>query len=173
MINKTCLASALYHEARGEPLEGQIAVALTIMNRVTSSAYPSTICGVVYQNSHRYNKCQFSYTCDKRSDLPRNLSVFILMHQLSGKILTMAQKTDKSNQSGLTKLSPTIANALFATHYHRHDVAPSWSKKLQVVARVGGHIFFKSSRVLKRTPSKIRRQRAEILSSITATYEYL
>ena len=173
VINKTCLASALYHEARGEPIDGQIAVALTIMNRATSSAYPSTICGVVYQNSHRYNKCQFSYTCDKRSDIPGNLDAYALMQKLSDKVLTMAEKTKEANQSGLIGLSPTIANALFATHYHRHDVAPSWSKKLKVVARVGDHVFFKSNRVLKRIPSKIRRQRAEILSSITATYEYL
>jgi N-acetylmuramoyl-L-alanine amidase len=173
IINKSCLASALYHEARGEPVEGQIAVALTIINRATSSAYPPTICGVVYQNSHRYNKCQFSYTCDRRSDLPRNLGVFSRMQRLSEKILTMVQKTDEAKQSGLINLSPTIANALFATHYHRHDVAPSWSKKLQVVVRVGDHVFFKSNRVLKRMPSNVRRQRAEILSTITANYKYL
>jgi len=173
MINKSCLASALYHEARGEPTEGQIAVALTILNRTTSSAYPPTICGVVYQNSHRYNKCQFSYTCDKRSDIPGNLDIFNLMHRLSEKILTMVEKTDENKQSGLINLSPTIAKALFATHYHRYDVAPSWSKKLKVVARVGDHVFFRSNRVLKRIPLKIRRQRAAILAAITATYEYL
>ncbi len=173
LINKSCLASALYHEARGEPVEGQIAVALTIINRATSRAYPPTICGVVYQNSHRYNKCQFSYTCDGRSDIPGNLDTYVLMQKLSDKVLTMAQKTNEAKQSGLIGLSPTIAHALFATHYHRHDVAPSWSKKLKVVARVGDHVFFKSNRVLKRIPSEIRRQRAEILSSITATYEHL
>ena len=49
----TCMTVALYHEARGEPLEGQKAVAQVIMNRVNSRAYPGTACGVIYQNAHK------------------------------------------------------------------------------------------------------------------------
>ena len=40
---------------------GQIAVAQVILNRVTSRKYPNTICGVVYQNAHMANRCQFSF----------------------------------------------------------------------------------------------------------------
>lgn len=44
-----CLAHAVYHEARGEPIEGQMAVAQVVMNRVNSARYPDTVCEVVYQ----------------------------------------------------------------------------------------------------------------------------
>src|SRR5262249_59218925 len=48
-----CLTDAIYFEARGEPVRGQIAVAQVVMNRVFSGYYPNTVCGAVYQNSHR------------------------------------------------------------------------------------------------------------------------
>ena len=57
-----CLADAVYFEARGEPLRGQMAVAQVIMNRVFSGYYPNNVCGVVYQNAHRHLRCQFSKT---------------------------------------------------------------------------------------------------------------
>ena len=60
-----CLTEALYFEARGESLEGQIAVAEVILNRVDSPLYPRTVCGVVKQRGG--GGCQFSYTCDGRS----------------------------------------------------------------------------------------------------------
>ena len=47
---KRCLAQAIYFEARSEPEEGQAAVAQVILNRMTSGLYPSSICGVVFQN---------------------------------------------------------------------------------------------------------------------------
>ena len=45
-----CLAQAVYFEARGEPLEGQLAVAQVVINRVRDARYPSTVCQVVFQN---------------------------------------------------------------------------------------------------------------------------
>ncbi len=56
-----CLAEAVYFEARSEPEEGQAAVAQVVLNRVKSGLYPSNVCGVVYQNRHRYMGCQFSF----------------------------------------------------------------------------------------------------------------
>ena len=69
---KLCLAQAIYHEARGESKEGQLAVANVIINRAMSKKYPSSICGVVFQNADkgRY-KCQFTFACDGRSDKVR------------------------------------------------------------------------------------------------------
>ena len=67
-----CMAAALYHEARGESTMGQLAVARVILNRARSRAYPNSICGVVYQNAERANRCQFSFACDGLSDYPRN-----------------------------------------------------------------------------------------------------
>ncbi|MEP1443366.1 MAG: cell wall hydrolase, partial [Hyphomicrobiales bacterium] len=59
-----CLAAAIYFESRGEIEKGQAAVAQVILNRVKAPAYPNTICGVVYQNKHWRNRCQFSFACD-------------------------------------------------------------------------------------------------------------
>src|SRR5581483_9161443 len=52
-----CLAEAVYFEARGEAVRGQIAVAQVVMNRAFSGYYPNTVCGVVYQNKHRHSGC--------------------------------------------------------------------------------------------------------------------
>jgi len=52
--SEKCLAEAVYFEARGEAVRGQIAVAQVVMNRTFSGFYPNTVCGVVYQNKHRH-----------------------------------------------------------------------------------------------------------------------
>ena len=62
--HEKCLADAIYFEARGEPVRGQIAVAQVVMNRVFSRYYPNSVCGVVYQNWNR-RACQFSFACDR------------------------------------------------------------------------------------------------------------
>ena len=64
-----CLSEALYFEARGEQVEGQIAVADVIINRKNSNQFPSTICGVVSEGSHKRHACQFSYNCDGKLEL--------------------------------------------------------------------------------------------------------
>lgn len=61
----TCLAQAVYYEARGEPLEGKKAVAIVTLNRKNNPKFPSTICGVVYQ------KGQYSWTRKTRA-IPNN-----------------------------------------------------------------------------------------------------
>ncbi len=58
--SEKCLAEAVYFEARGEAVRGQIAVAQVVMNRVFSGKYPDTVCGAVYQNKHRHLACQFT-----------------------------------------------------------------------------------------------------------------
>ncbi|MEA2934849.1 MAG: hypothetical protein QOD74_1495, partial [Variibacter sp.] len=59
-----CLSNAIYFEARGEPVRGQIAVAQVVLNRAFSGYYPEDVCGVVYQNAHRHLSCQFTFACD-------------------------------------------------------------------------------------------------------------
>ena len=59
-----CLAEAIYFEARGEPVEGQFAVAEVVLNRVDSPKCPNSICKVVRQGTGRKPACQFSYNCD-------------------------------------------------------------------------------------------------------------
>lgn len=64
--NWQCLATAIYHEARGESIRGQFAVAEVVLNRKESAGFPQTVCGVVNQKGG--GSCQFSFTCDGRPD---------------------------------------------------------------------------------------------------------
>jgi spore germination cell wall hydrolase CwlJ-like protein len=59
-----CLTAAIYYEAATEPLDGQRAVAQVVLNRVRHPAYPSTVCGVVFEGARRITGCQFTFTCD-------------------------------------------------------------------------------------------------------------
>ena len=69
--SEKCLAEAVYFEARGEAVRGQIAVAQVVLNRAFSGFYPDTVCGVVYQNKHRHLACQFTFACDNIADVVR------------------------------------------------------------------------------------------------------
>lgn len=127
-----CLAEALYFEARGEPLRGQIAVAEVILNRVDSKRYPSTICGVVQQGQHRRNACQFSYNCDGR---PNKVTERKMFDRLGKIAWSMMQGTPR-------KLT---GEALW---YHNTSVKPRWSRKFHRTAKIGSHIFYRKSRKL-------------------------
>jgi spore germination cell wall hydrolase CwlJ-like protein len=124
-----CLATAIYHEARGEPLKGQKAVAEVIMTRAQSGRYPGSICGVVYQNSHQHLACQFTFTCDGRTDKPRDMDAWNL-----SKRIAIAAMTRAKNKRPITK---------WATHYHATHVSPRWASKLRKTARIGTHIFYR------------------------------
>ncbi|MEM9059487.1 MAG: cell wall hydrolase [Pseudomonadota bacterium] len=125
--NWYCLTEALYFEARGETLRGQIAVAEVILNRVDSGLYPNSVCGVVQQGQSRRNACQFSYNCDGKSNRIGNKEVFNRLGQLSYVMLSGAER-------GLTD------DALF---YHNTTVRPRWSRKMVRTARIGRHIFYR------------------------------
>ena len=123
-----CLSEALYFEARGEQVEGQIAVADVIINRKNSKRFPITICGVVSEGSHKRNACQFSYNCDGKLEL-----IY-----------------DKKTYKRIVKLSSMILNGAFsdvtngATFFHASEVSPSWSKKFKKTRKIGRHIFYKN-----------------------------
>ena len=76
----TCLAQAIYFEARDHPTVGQMAVAQVVLNRTHDSRWPNTICGVVkegptYSWKENYpvkHRCQFSFYCDGLSDVPKD-----------------------------------------------------------------------------------------------------
>ena len=155
-VNRMCLAVALYHEARGEPLDGQMAVGVTIMNRVESRVYPSTICGVVFENAHRLNKCQFSFACDNLNDFPANYTKLSNLLDVSDIILGATGSLGVDKKIAAKELGSYAGEFLFATHYHRYDVNPSWSKKLTELARIGDHVFFRSERVVRRIPEEVR-----------------
>lgn len=122
-----CLTEAIYYEARGESITGQIAVAEVIMNRVDSPIFPNTVCEVIAQGAERLNRCQFSYKCDgvpermadtRARDKARDVAI----------LLMKGERRDITDR---------------ATHYHATYVEPYWSKKLKRTAEVGTHIFYR------------------------------
>ena len=129
---KLCLTQAIYHEARGETREGQLAVANVIINRAMSKKYPSTICGVVFQNADkgRY-KCQFTFACDGRSDMGRERSAW-------KRAENMAEQAFHDFQVG--ERPGVIPNGTL--FYHTTAVAPKWSRTFRRVAAIGSHVFY-------------------------------
>lgn len=125
---KKCLAEAIYFEARSEPEEGQAAVAQVVLNRVSSGLYPSTICGVVYQNRHHYHACQFSFACEGKS-----------LRITEPEAWSTAVRIANEVSEGKTYL----ADVGSATHYHANYVRPGWSRRLEKMDVIGNHIFYK------------------------------
>lgn len=123
-----CLAEAIYFEARSESDEGQAAVAQVVMNRVSSGLYPSTICGVVYQNRHRRNACQFSFACEGRA-------LRISEPEAWRRAVRIAEEVT----AGTTYVSDVGGS----THYHANYVRPRWAKSLEKMDVIGHHIFYK------------------------------
>ncbi|MGY2047211.1 cell wall hydrolase [Methylobacterium sp. JK268] len=122
-----CLAEAVYFEARGESEQGQAAVAQVVLNRAKSGLYPANICGVVYQNRHRYMGCQFSFACEGRSLRVSDTAAW-----------TTAARVAREVVEGRTYL----ADVGGATHYHADYVRPSWSRRLKKMDVIGRHIFY-------------------------------
>ena len=129
-----CLALAIYFEARGESEDGQVAVSQVILNRVESKRYPNTICGVVYQNAHMRNRCQFSFTCDGKPEHPTEAKMWRQAKRLASQMLC-------GSECALDPLAPK-GRVREATHYHATYVRPRWSYRLRPVGRIGLHKFY-------------------------------
>jgi spore germination cell wall hydrolase CwlJ-like protein len=126
---QTCLANAIYFEARSESLRGQAAVAQVVLNRVRNPTYPSTICGVVYQNSNWKNRCQFSFACDGIKD-----RVTEPRHYKTAQDIAMAVTAGKI-------FLPEVASS---THYYASYVNPRWAKSMEKMKKIGLHIFYRT-----------------------------
>ena len=123
----SCLAEALYFEARGEPIKGQLAVGEVILNRVEDRRYPSSICKVVNQGTGRRFACQFTYTCDGKLESVNERKPYEMALKIAKILMT-------THDRKMTKGS---------THYHSNYVDPKWSKKFERVAKFGRHIFYR------------------------------
>ena len=129
-----CLALNIYYESRGSNYADQVAVADVVINRVEDTRYPDSICEVVKQgNKHpngqmKRNQCQFSWYCDGKADVPTNTDAWISAQQTAWFMIW-----DKKYR-GITE---------GATHYHANYVSPKWAKELQLVGRIGTHIFYR------------------------------
>jgi hypothetical protein len=124
---RRCLAIAIYFEARGEPVRGQVAVGQVILNRVRSPNFPETVCGVVYQGQMQKG-CQFSFTCDGKTDIPRNDEQW-----------TLAQDISRQIMAGELWL-PEVG---YSTFYHANYVSPYWAGSMSKIDKIGRHIFYK------------------------------
>ncbi|OYX17967.1 MAG: hypothetical protein B7Z04_13485 [Rhodobacterales bacterium 32-66-9] len=120
-----CLTEALYFEARGESLDGQIGVAEVILNRVDSPLYPRSVCGVVKQRGG--GGCQFSYVCDGRSDRMRDK--------------VSADRAGRIARAMLDGAPRLLTGG--ATYFHARGVRPSWSKRFPMTAAIGAHLFYR------------------------------
>jgi len=126
-----CLTEAIYFEARGEAVRGQIAVAQVVMNRVFSGYYPNTVCGVVYQNASHHLACQFTFACDGIPDIVREPDAW-----------ERAKKIAAETIDGQLWL-PEVGKA---THYHAYWVHPSWVHEMTKMYRLGVHTFYRPKR---------------------------
>jgi spore germination cell wall hydrolase CwlJ-like protein len=136
-----CLAKNIYFEARNEPIEGQIAVAQVVLNRIRHDKFPDNVCDVIYQGPVRYqeteqgtvplplrNRCQFSWYCDGRSDEPANMAAW-------GEAVTVAAGVIRGDYEDLSK------GALW---YHSKKITPNW-RGVHFVTAIGGHRFYTSN----------------------------
>lgn len=116
-----CLQMNIYYEAGVESNKGKLAIAQVTMNRLYNEKYPRTVCGVVYE------KHQFSWTTDKkkRNTVP------------SGPLWEASKNIAHIYLEGAR--IPRLVNSL---HYHRYDVSPSWSYKMELVVQIDDHQFF-------------------------------
>jgi len=121
MLTILCLSAAIYYEARNQPVDGQLAVAEVIMNRVQSDRYPDDACEVINQNK------QFSYTHDGKSDdflkEPEQEAVV--------RAILVASEVLRGHGLGIT-----------STHYHTTSIMPYWAQFYDYDGKLGDHMFY-------------------------------
>ena len=136
-----CLALNMYHEARDQGTAGKLAVSAVVINRVSDSRFPNTICEVIKQGPTRKswrdpsvsypikNRCQFSWYCDGISDEVKDEKTY-------QKILDFARLI-MHNDIQFVDITDG------ATHYHADYVKPDWAKTKTRTTEIGDHIFYR------------------------------
>jgi spore germination cell wall hydrolase CwlJ-like protein len=117
-----CLAQAVYFEARGEPLDGQLAVARVVINRAASSLFPDDYCSVVTQRS------QFSFVRGGNIPEPRRNSAA----WARAKAIARIAHRDLWNSAAGDSL-----------YFHASSVKPRWARSKATLARIDSHIFYR------------------------------
>ncbi|HUQ37370.1 MAG TPA: cell wall hydrolase [Aestuariivirga sp.] len=129
-VQRTCLTTAIYFEARSESALGQLAVATVVLNRVQKSK--SSICGIVYQGSDHLNACQFSFACDGNPEVVNEVRAW----------KTASEVSEVATAGNTTKLGGPMQLLASATNYHADYVDPYWAKSLNRLTKIGRHIFY-------------------------------
>jgi len=155
-----CLAQNVYFEARSESMQGKIAVASVVKNRVKDDKFPKTYCGVVKQGAHkeswktkgvagvedkdriyipRKNRCQFSWYCDGFPD--------VIWIQYKDGTPIEANKTawrDSVNVALIVMSGEAKDNTSGATYYYAHNQTyPDWAVEFTNLKVIGNHTFMK------------------------------
>lgn len=133
-----CMRTNMYFEARNQKSDdAYIAVGYTVLNRVKSSRYPNSICGVVTQAKRDAtgtpirNKCQFSWYCDGKPDVP-NLNNIL-----------ERKAWERASELAAAVMRQEVMNPVGnATMYHATYVSPHWKSAFQRVAQIETHIFY-------------------------------
>jgi spore germination cell wall hydrolase CwlJ-like protein len=115
-----CLATAIYYEAKSEPLAGQLTVAEVIINRTKSGRFPATLCGVVKQRG------QFAFVRGGRLPATPRAS--------AGWRTAVAI-------SHIAREELASGSAPRALFFHAKRVSPGW--RLTRVASIGNHVFYR------------------------------
>lgn len=121
-VERYCLAQALYYEARGEGVRGQLAVADVILQRQRSKYHPDTICDVVYE------PYQFSFVSDGSTLREIDVEAWNKADDLAGRILRHEVPTALTGR------------ALF---YHAKSIRPDWADTMVKTAEIGNHVFYR------------------------------
>jgi|TARA_B110000240_G_scaffold194918_1_gene243460 spore germination cell wall hydrolase CwlJ-like protein len=136
-----CLAKNMYYEARNQGTAGLLAVSAVVLNRVNDPRFPNTVCGVIRQGPIRASwkkdgtyypikhRCQFSWYCDGKNDIPKDIIRYELYLDMSEGIL----------DNRLPFLDITDG----ATFYHADYVKPGWAKTKTRTVEIEDHIFYK------------------------------
>ena len=135
-----CMAKNIFFEAAVESTAGKLAVAQVTLNRVNSKYYPNTVCEVVYEGPHYTgsnglqlpvrDRCQFSWYCDGAADIIRFGDAWFKAQRIAYALV------HHKKWRGITE---------GATHYHATYVTPKWSSTLQLIGRIGLHVFYRKS----------------------------
>jgi len=125
-------------------------VAQVVLNRVRSSAFPNSVCGVIYQGAGTPT-CQFTFVCTV--DLGRPPAAVAWRE---------AELVARAALSGYVEQSVGEA-----THYHANYVAPRWAPLLNKVAAIGTHIFYEMPGVSQRAGAFAQRYGGEPRDSAT------
>ncbi len=117
-----CLAGAVYFESRGEPLDGQLAVAQVVINRADSNVFPDSYCGVVHQ------RAQFSFVKNGRMPQIRTGSAAWKRAKAIARIAHQGQWESEASDS---------------LYFHAKYVRPGWARKKQRRAAIQTHVFYR------------------------------
>jgi len=97
------------------------------LNRADSASFPDTVCKVVNQGTGRRFQCQFTYTCDGRSEVITDKGAWKLVGRIARIMLDGKQRELTGG----------------ATYYHAKSVRPRWARKFERTAAIGAHYFYK------------------------------